>query len=37
MTNGNSQGQSTGRTKSRATVTQAAERIRQFFAVNHRR
>ncbi len=30
MTNGNSQGQSTGRTQSRATVTQAAERIRQF-------
>ena len=29
MTNGNSQGQSTGRTQSRATVTQAAERIRQ--------
>ena len=30
MTNGNPQGQSTDRTQSRATVTQAAERIRQF-------
>ena len=30
MTNGNSQGQSTGRTQSRATVAQAVERIRQF-------
>ena len=30
MTNGNPQGQSTGRTQSRATVTHAAERIRQF-------
>ena len=30
MTNGNPRGQSTGRTQSRATVTQAAERIRQF-------
>ena len=30
MTNGNPQGQSTGRTQCRATVTQAAERIRQF-------
>ena len=30
MTNGNAQGQSTGRTQSRATATQAAERIRQF-------
>ena len=30
MTNGNPQGQSTGRTQSRGTVTQAAERIRQF-------
>ena len=30
MTNGNSQGQSTGRTQSRVTATQAAERIRQF-------
>ena len=29
-TNGNPQGQSTGRTQSRATATQAAERIRQF-------
>ena len=30
MTNGNSQGQSTGRTHSRVTATQAVERIRQF-------
>ena len=30
MTNGNPQGQSTGRTQRRATVTQAAERTRQF-------
>ena len=30
MINGNPQGQSTGRTQSRATATQAAERIRQF-------
>ena len=30
MTNGNPQGQSTVRTQSRATVTQAAERVRQF-------
>ena len=30
MTNGNSQGQSTDRTQRRATVPQAAERIRQF-------
>ena len=47
VTNGNPRGQSTDRTQRRATVTQAAERIRQFvkrhpwpttrFAVNYRR
>ena len=36
MTNGNPRSQSTGRTQSRATVCQAAERIRQFARRNPR-